>query len=462
MTSRACAFAVTIVALSTAALLAQATAPPQADTFTFREGRSQMLTATMAPSPDGASELVWPDGVAAGWDTALVRISMRADEAPAVPFIEITSGGRADRQYFRPGEAGGRWVNVSFLREGLKGRERVTFRPTGMTLEAGEATVRLFATRPDLSKKILVLAPHPDDAEIGGFGTWAFRDATVVTLTSGNAGSATYEAVFTSNDVAAQYQFKGRIRTIDSITVPLIGGIPPERAYNLGYFDARLLEMYRRPGEVVTEMYGANTDISVYRKENVSSLLSRGRRQSTWRNLVDDVEQLLKKVKPEVILAPHPQLDTHRDHQMTAVALAEALRRRTSRVTLLLYTNHADGNRYPYGPAGTITSLPPPVATEVVFDRIYSHPVSPELQRTKLFALESMHDLRYSPTRQYQLALGEGRSTEPEKQGPGPDISYLRRGPRSNELFFVHDQDTIRPMIARFLASLPPPMPPAR
>ena len=30
----------------------------------------------------------------------------------------------------------------------------------------------------------------------------------------------------------------------------------------------------------------------------------------------------------------------------------------------------------------------------------------------------------------------------PEKPGPEPDITYLRRGPRSNELFFIYDRDS--------------------
>jgi hypothetical protein len=71
----------------------------------------------------------------------------------------------------------------------------------------------------------------------------------------------------------------------------------------------------------------------------------------------------------------------------------------------------------------------------------------------KLFALESMHDLRYSPSRQYQLALGEGRTLTPEPPGPPPDVTYFRRGPRSNELFYVYDERTIQPVIQAFLAA---------
>jgi LmbE family N-acetylglucosaminyl deacetylase len=251
------------------------------------------------------------------------------------------------------------------------------------------------------------------------------------------------------------YHFKGRIRLIDSITVPWLGGIPPARAFNMGYFDARLAEMYDQPAAVIPEMYGPNTDIGAYLKYNIGTLLPKRPRASRWTNLVDDLETVLRKVDPALIVAPHPQLDSHVDHQFTTVALAEALSRRRQRVTLLLYTNHADRNRYPYGPAGTLMSLPPPVAQGVMIDRVYSHPVPPELQRQKLFALESMHDLRSSPSRLYQVEIGQDRASEFEKQGPAAvgGVNYLRRGPRSNELFFVYDQLSVRPIIEAFLAA---------
>ena len=126
----------------------------------------------------------------------------------------------------------------------------------GLVFADAAATLRTFDTNPDLAKSILVLAPHPDDAEIAAFGLYAQRKATVVTVTAGNAGAATYEAVF--DDLAEHYLFKGRMRVIDSITVPWHGGIPPERAFNMGYFDARLAEMYVRRDAVIPEMYRAN------------------------------------------------------------------------------------------------------------------------------------------------------------------------------------------------------------
>lgn len=417
--------------------------------FRFRDEGSRVLSVPLADA-DGVIEVTWPEVPIASWDTALLRVEVTASTQVSTPYVEITSGASSDRQYFRSGDAGPRWLNLSFLRGALTGGARVSLRGEGVNVAASEGTLRLFGSSLNLSGPILVLAPHPDDAEIATFGVYANRNATVVTVTAGNAGERSYQASF--DNLPDLYHFKGRIRLIDSITVPWIGGIPPERTFNMGYFDARLAQMHDNPGKAIPEMYSDNADISAYLKYNIGSLLPKQSRASTWANLVEDLEKVLKKVKPKVILAPHPQLDVHRDHQFTTVALAQALTRWRKQVALLLYTNHADQNRYPYGPAGTLTSLPPPVQQEVLFDRIYSHPVSPEVQRLKLFALESMHDLRVSPARLYQMVAGDDRAREPELQDLGGDVSYLRRGPRSNEIFFVYSQDSVKLMIDAFLA----------
>lgn len=425
---------------------------PDAGSFTFRDGGGRLLNVTLEDA-NGPIAMTWPAAADREWDTALLGVRVDVDFQGAAPFIEIASAGVSDRQYFRPGEIGSRWINLSFLRGAMSAGTRISLRAQGVRIAEGDAPLRLFTNGLDLSRKLLVLAPHPDDAEIAAFGVYAHRNATIVTVTTGNAGPRSYEAVF--DDVAEMYHFKGRIRLIDSVTVPWLGGIPPERAFNMGYFDARLAEMYGKPTAVIPEMYGPNTDIGAYLKYNIGSLLPKRSRASTWANLVDDLETVLKKVNPAVILAPHPQLDSHADHQFATVALAQALSRRRQRVTLLLYTNHADRNRYPYGPAGTLMSLPPPAAQDVLLDRVYSHPVSADLQREKLFALEAMHDLRPSPSRLYQLEIGGDRSNVPETLGSSAfgGVNYFRRAPRSNELFFVYDEATVRPTIDAFLAA---------
>ena len=442
------------VAVGASAALAGAQQPlGETGQFAFRAERSRGVPVTLAAA-DGVTGIVWPETAdAERWDTALLGVRVTADTAIESPYVEVTSGEISDRQYFRSGDAGERWLNLTFAR-GVRPGARIAIHGEGVAIDSPVATLRLFSAGLDLSKTILVLAPHPDDAEIAAFGLYAHRNATVVTVTAGNAGAPTYEAVF--DDPAEQYLFKGRIRLIDSITVPFQGGIPPERTFNMGYFDARLAEMYDKREAVVPEMYRPNADVNVYRKENVGKLLPKRPRESRWEHLVEDVVTLLKKVKPAIVVAPHPQLDSHRDHQFTTVALSEALERWDKRVALLLYTNHADRNQYPYGPAGTLMSLPPPPSTIVPVDGIYSHPVPLALQRLKLFALESMHDLRFTPTRQYQLGRTDLRAVAPEKTGPEPDITYLRRGPRSNELFYVYDRDGFTTMVKQFLAERSP------
>jgi LmbE family N-acetylglucosaminyl deacetylase len=431
---------------------APATPPPvEADTFLFREAGSRVWPVVLA----GANEALtfnWPDESRARWDTALLSAQVRANGQSAAPWIQMSSGSVSARQYVRSGDVGWRWLNVGALGGALAPGSIVTLQGVGAELTAGPATLRVFSNRLDLNRSMLVLAPHPDDAEIAAFGLWAHRPrATVVTVTAGNAGPANYEAVV--GDPIEHYQVKGRLRVIDSVTVPWIGGIPPERAFNMGYFDARLAEMHDDPARVVPELYGPNTDIGVYLPYNLGSLLPKRSRPSTWRHLVDDLDRILRRVRPSIIVAPHPQLDSHRDHQFTTVALSQAMARRRTRATLLLYTNHADQNRYPYGPAGTVIALPPPLPVGVKLDGVYSHAVSPEVQRLKLFALEAQHDLRPSPSRLYQLVVGDGRTEVPETIGPAANggVNYLRRGPRANEIFFVYDQDTIQPMLAAFL-----------
>jgi hypothetical protein len=49
------------------------------------------------------------------------------------------------------------------------------------------------------------------------------------------AGPHTYDEIYSDTDL--HYQVKGKLRVWDSITVPMLGGVIPEHAINLGYFD---------------------------------------------------------------------------------------------------------------------------------------------------------------------------------------------------------------------------------
>ncbi len=292
-----------------------------------------------------------------------------------------------------------------------------------------------------------MIAPHPDDAEIAAFGLYADRQASVVTVTAGNAGDMNYRA--SVSDPAEHYSLKGYLRAVDSVTIPWQGNIPPERTANLGYFDGQLEAMYRAPRQTFPEVYSANTDVALYRRANLSKLVSSAARSNTWQHLVEDLVEVLRKVNPGIVVMPDPRLDTHPDHELTSVALDQALEQWQGNPIFLLYTNHTDSNHYPYGPAGTVVSLPPS-ERHVSMQKIYSHPTAHALQIRKLFALESMHDLRLSPDE--QITCSSATIAHRPDYPRIPEEDYFRRAPRANELFYLFNKTGVRAAIQDFLA----------
>ncbi len=97
-------------------------------------------------------------------------------------------------------------------------------------------------------------------------------------------------------------------------------------------------------------------------------------------------------------------------------------------------------------------SLPPWSAGEILVEGVYSNSLTPELQVRKLFALESMHDLRLSPGEQSSCHT-PGVVLRPDYPRI-PEVDYLRRAVRSDELFFVHTRDGVRGLVDSFLAAL--------
>jgi len=426
--------------------------PAGDDRYRFAAGRGDERAVTLEATPTGA-RFTW-SGARPGWDTALVGVRVSAGAAD--PRVDLSAGAARVQQYLDPDARGLRWLNLTGLRGALSDGVVVELQGQGATVEAGPATLRTFANGLDLSRRILIVAPHPDDAEIASFGLYAGRNATVVTVTSGNAGDANYATEFP--DPAQQYLFKGFLRAVDSVTVPWLGGIPPDRTYNLGYFDARLRTMREKRGETVPEMYGPNTDVAAYRRANIGRLLPVGSRANNWPNLVEDLLAILKKVDPQIVVAAHPYLDYHADHRYATVALAEAVERWKKPATFLLFTNHADRNLYPYGPSETTVSLPPTALSmpawgtgaELAVQGVYAHPVSADLRKRKLYALEAMHDLRLAPVE--QAACGDPSAPRRPDYPRVPAVDYFRRGPRPDEVFFVYDRDGFRDVARTFVA----------
>ena len=286
-------------------------------------------------------------------------------------------------------------------------------------------------------KRILVIAPHPDDAEIAAFGLYSHKDTYIVTVTAGEAGDKTYRNIY--KDEAEHYIKKGEIRTMDSLMVPLLGGIPPERSVNLGFFDATLKSLSDDRSSIAIGEYTKTSDINTYRKFNVSSLSAGLGGINNWDSLVKNIVYLLGEIKPDIIVAPFPAFDAHEDHQYSFHALAEALKiTGNTDGHLMLYTNHFILNElYPYGEPGGAMSLPANFGDEYSFTKIYSHPMSEKMQRDKAIALNGMSDLRLFDGFNTLKASIDRAKGALKAYMLSKDESYFRRAVRSNELFYV-------------------------
>jgi LmbE family N-acetylglucosaminyl deacetylase len=405
------------------------------------------------------------------WRSALLRLSVdaswRATYADA--FVDIlVNGQKRARQYFERPPASEQYINVSVAPEqGSAVLDSIALRGHHISWQSQDADFYTFCN-PDLDgKRILVVAPHPDDAEIAAFGLYhAFSENSyIVTVTAGDYGGDPYRPIHaTSLD---SYRAKGKLRVWDSITVPLIGDVPADRVFNLAYGDATLASMFADPTSSVSPRVVAHEDLDAYRRQNFSSPIQlRDRSSTTWGDLVQDFASLILQIEPDVIVLPHPILDTHPDHKFSTIATLEAMKGLPAREGLFLfYTNHAPITHfYPFGQRDGLIGLPPmPPTQEVSIDQVYSFPLSPETRALKLHALESMHDLR-SPRPPFlpnspRWFRNPGSSLENFVRDlaygldvRAVDITYYRRAARPNELFFAHPWSRKDQLHAEFLA----------
>lgn len=318
-------------------------------------------------------KFVLPDSIGQKY-TAFLKIYIQSSYLGKYirPSVEIKSNKLSFSQYFEHGAEGYRYINISNLNE--RGVKEINLIGKKVIINDQIAQLVLFE-KLDLSKlKILVIAPHPDDAEIAAYGLYSkYPNSFILTITAGDAGGFNYDELF--DDTIRHYLKKGHLRTWNSITVPLIGGISFENTLNLGFFDGTLKQMFAQNPSNVSSLYLNSSDINIFRKYNVSNLKNNLSGTSNWNSLVSNLKYILSEVNPDIIITPYPALDNHPDHKFSSIALFQALKElEVKKGSLFLYTNHYIlKGRYPYGTTGCVVSLPPNFNDDIYFNTIFSN-----------------------------------------------------------------------------------------
>ena len=371
-------------------------------------------------------------------DTAFIKIKIESTFLGNFfsPQIEIKSKDKKVIDFFEYGGSGYRYLNISSLLKDepheIELKERfLDIMDTNLELVFYTGTIKA-------ESKILVISPHPDDAEIAAFGLYSkFPDSFVLTVTAGENGSMHYNELFT--DSIKQYHKKGQIRTVNSISVPLFAGLSQHNILNLGFFDGTIKIMHDTNPLNVTSPTLDTDSIGKFRDFNISFLRDSLVGTSNWNSLIQNLELVLKSYQPDIIILPHPHMDRHTDHQFTAIGAIQAIKNLgLQNGDLYFYSNHYLTNEFfPYGKPGGTISLPPNFNDDFYFHSVYSHPLSEEDQMVKVLALDAMNDLRLNTDWRFWDNLLKLSFENFKVTLKGHENSYFKRAIRSNELFFV-------------------------
>jgi LmbE family N-acetylglucosaminyl deacetylase len=350
------------------------------------------------------------------------------------PAVELSGGEFADRQTFERGVNGLRYLNLSEQGPALS-RGELRLRGRFCRLQ-GEPTLWSFTSPQIQRQRVMVIAPHADDAELAAYGLYSQADeAWIVTLTAGEIEAEHYQQMGLDRVEAAR--LKGRLRAWDSIAVPRWAGVAQAHCVQLGYFCLQLASMQATPGQPQGSREADLSDTRLFRQMNPFSLPGDADGAPTWNNLLADLRELLLKARPEVIVLPHPVLDPHPDHLCAHHAVMQALEGLAWQPTTLLgYANHLhDNDRWPMGDAGAGIALPP------YFESGRSmHPASLPLplagQRDKAMALGMMHDLQPRAPFKRRLRRGLQRLLAGRAGSPYGENEFFRKAVRRHELFW--------------------------
>lgn len=235
-------------------------------------------------------------------------------------------------------------------------------------------------------QKVLILSPHPDDETLccGGMIQQAQAAGAKVYVAWMTAGDGfEFDAILTQRvaDPSPQDMQKlGNTRAEEAKQAVSVLGIPPERTFMLGYPDGGLFHLFTTNYDEPFTAKHTETN-RVY----VQGALVQGH-PFTGRNLETDINTVLDRVKPDLVLAPAPQ-DFHPDHHTLSYIALRLMSQRQQEDRLRFWVVHG-GLEWPI-PKGLHENLPltvPPLATHLPWQR---SDLTPKQEQVKLRAVNT-------------------------------------------------------------------------
>lgn len=200
------------------------------------------------------------------WNTILLELNVKkiALRKRCLPNVAIGLRGNESSvyvQYLPSKPNGSQYLNLSHLLAEYFPLGQVQLVGDGIRIKDQKAILHCFNTIQTKDKKIMVVAPHPDDAEIAAFGLYSrCQYATLIHITAGDSLNDRYS--FLDGELSER-QLLGRLRCSDTLVASQWGKYLPN-VINLGYPDSLLKEMYEFQDSCPKNRYEIS-DINTYR-----------------------------------------------------------------------------------------------------------------------------------------------------------------------------------------------------
>jgi len=359
------------------------------------------------------------------------------------PYVEITQQSICSKQYFERGAHGLRYINFSkFLSTEPENQHPIIIKLFACRGTQTHFKGLVFTHESFEDKSALIIAPHADDAELAAFAFYKHqKNVTITTLTAGESEAKQY--LYMTKNIPDAGVLKGKLRAWDSVYIPKWAGSHVQ-AINLGYACSTLKDMHQHQDRTINSKTTGECTTTPYRLFNDIRLPTANTPTNQWGNLIHDLRFILEKEKPELIVTPHPFLDTHPDHQYATRAILEACTQLQWSPMFLCYAVHYQNtDQYPFGPEHTDIALPPHFSTQKIADAIYSVELSTTDITDKICALQMMHDLQRRITWKKKIRINLQRMIGRSSYPYGQD-DFFRKAVKNQELFWVMDIESLQ------------------